>query len=257
MNKKYSMLVFSFLCTVQAHAAIIILPNGTKVDGSEVRAKANGDIILTTPNGQRIFTKGTYTKVQADKPAGYDEAIRAAREGRHDEAIGALEKIAQEYRFLEWDNTALGAIAQIQASRGNHKDAVDAYERLFRQSPELKTDAGLQGSYRTALLDAGMHDKLMPMLEQAISSGSRAEAAKAQIMRGDIRLSRGETEAAIMDYLRTSILFESEAAVHPESLYKAGEALEKIRDARSKDMSRRLIEKYPQSEFAQKARGRI
>lgn len=256
--KKNMLIIASVLgLLVQARAAVVILPNGNRVEGTDIRARPNGDIILTTPAGQQTFVRGAYAKAQADKPASFDQARALAGQGKHDEAIALLEKIATEYRFLDWDNNAIGAIAQIQTSRGNHKDAVDAYERLFRQSPDLKADAAAQGAYRTALLQAGMHDKLMPMLEEAIAKGSRADAAKAQIMRGDIRLSKGETEAAVMDYLRTAILFESETAVHPESLFKAGEALEKIRDPRAKDMYRRLVEKYPQSELAQKVRGRI
>ena len=255
--KNVAKLFLVFALSSAADGAVVILSNGNRVEGTEIRARPNGDIILTTPAGQQTFSKGTYAKAQADKPASFDQARSLAGQGKHDEAIALLEKIATDYRFLEWDNNAVVAIAQIQSSRGNHKDAVDAYDRLARQSPELKEDANIQAAYRSALLNAGMYDKLMPMIDQAISSGSRADAAKAQIMRGDIRMSKGETEAAAMDYLRTAILFESETAVHPESLLKAGEALEKMRDPRAKDMYRRLVEKYPQSEQAQKARGRI
>lgn len=253
----FAILLAGMLFSLHARAAVIILQNGARIEGTEVRAKSNGDIILKTPKGDQTFTKGTYAKVQTDRPAALDNAIKLAREGQYDNALQMLETIAADYRFLEWDNTAIRSIAQIQSTRGNHKDAVDAYERLYRQSPDAKNDPAISGAYQEALLQAGQHDKLKPMLDEAISNGTRADAAKAQILRGDIRLSRGETEAAVMDYLRTATLFESETAVHPEALFKAGEALEKLRDARAKDMYRRLVEKYPQSEYAQKARGKF
>lgn len=238
-------------------AAVVVLPNGNRIEGTEIRAQRNGDVILTTPAGQRTFTKGTYTKAIADKPAAFDQARSLASQGKHDEAIALLQKIADDYRFLDWDNNALVAIAQIQTTKNAHKEAVETYKSLFRQSPELKNEASLQSAYREALLKAGLYDELMPSIEEAITKGARADAAKAQLMRGDIRLSKGEVEAAVMDYLRTAILFESETAVHPEALFKAGEGLSQLRDPRAKEMYRKLVEKYPQSSFAQEARAKM
>lgn len=240
-----------------AGAAVVILPNGNRVEGSDIRASRNGDVVLTTPSGQRTFARGQYTQAIADKPASFDQARALAGQGKHDEAIAMLETIATEFRFLDWDNKALIAIAQIQSGRGNHKQAVEVYDRLFRQSPELKQDATAQWAYRDALLAAGEYDKLLPALDEMISKGSRADAARAQVMRGDVRLAQSQVEAAVMDYLRSAILFESEAATQPEALFKAGQGLEKLRDPRAKEMYRRLVTKYPSSTFAQEAKGKL
>jgi len=240
-----------------ASAATVILPNGSRVDGTAIRASRTGDIILTTSAGQQTFPRGQYAKAIADKPPAFDQARTLAGQGKHDEAIAVLEKIATEYRFLDWDNNSYVAIAQIQASRGNHTEAVEVYERLIRQAPELKDDAAIQANYRSALLSAKMFDKLLPSLDQAISKGSRSDAAKAQIMRGDIRLAQGQVEAAVMDYLRTAILFESEKAIQPEALFKAGQGLEQLRDSRAKEMYRKLVQNYPSSSYAQDARSKM
>jgi TolA-binding protein len=238
-------------------AATVILPNGNRIEGTDIRAQRNGDIILTTPAGQRTFARGTYAKAIADKPAAFDQARALAGQGKQDEAIAMLEKIANDFRYLDWDNNALVAIAQIQGSRNQTKEAVDTFERLLRQSPELRDDSNVQGLYRDALLKAGMYDKLEPVVNQMIAKGSRADAAKAQVIRGDIRMAKGEVEAAAMDYLRSAILFEAEVAVQPEALFKAGEALDRLRDPRAKEMYRKLVQKYPQSSFAQDARSRM
>lgn len=241
----------------QARGATVILPNGNRIEGTQIRASRNGDIILTTPAGQQTFPRGQYTKAIADKPAEFDQARALAGQGKYDEAIALLEKIATEYRYLEWDNNAFVAMAQIQSSRGNDSGAVDVYERLMRQSPEAKDDANIQWAYRSALLSAKMYDKLIPSLDQAILKGSRSDAAKAQIMRGDTKLAQGQVEAAVMDYLRTAILFESEAAVQPEALFKAGQGLEQLRDPRSKEMFKKLVQNYPSSSYAQDARSKM
>jgi len=238
-------------------AAIVVLPNGNRVEGTDIRASRTGDIVLTTPAGQRTFAKGQYTQAIADKPAGYDQARTLAGQGKHDEAIAILEKIVTDMRYLDWDNKSLIAIAQIQSSRNNHKEAVEAYDRLFRQAPELKADAAAQWAYRAELLSAGQYEKLLPSLDEAIAKGSRADAAKAQVMRGDIRMAQGQVDGAVMDYLRSAILFESESAVQPEALFKAGQGLEKLRDPRAKEMYRKLVSKYPSSSFAQEAKSKL
>ena len=239
------------------HAQVVILPNGNRIEGTDIRAQRNGDVILTTAAGQRTFARGQYAKAIAARPADFDQARTMAQQGRHADAIALLEKVATDFRFLDWDNQALAAIAQIQSQRNNHKEAVDVYERLIRQSPELRDDSTIQWAYRGALLSAQMFDKLSPALEQAITRGSRNDAARAQIMRGDIRLSQGQVEAAVMDYLRSAILFESETAVQPEALFKAAQGLERLRDPRAREMYRKLVQKYPQSTFAQEARSKM
>ncbi|MCB1102957.1 MAG: hypothetical protein KDL10_11365, partial [Kiritimatiellae bacterium] len=94
-------------------------------------------------------------------------------------------------------------------------------------------------------------------LEQVIATGSREQAARAQIMRGDAKMKRGLVEQAVMDYLRSAILFESETSVHPEALLKSAQGLEQLRDPRAKELYRKLVETYPQSPQAQQARGKL
>lgn len=251
-------LAVSVVCAADCvPAAVVVLSNGNRVEGTDIRASRTGDIVLTTPAGQRTFAKGQYTQAIADKPPGFDQARALAGQGKHDDAIAMLEKIVTDMRYLDWDNKSLIAIAQIQSSRNNHKEAVEAYDRLFRQAPELKADATAQWAYRAALLSAGQYEKLLPSLDEAIAKGSRSDAAKAQIMRGDIRLMQGQVDGAVMDYLRSAILFESESAVHPEALFKAGQGLEKLRDPRAKEMYRKLVSKYPSSSFAQEAKSKL
>lgn len=257
MRTSAAILAATMLMPLAAPAAEVILANGNRVQGTAIRAQRNGDIVLTTSIGQQTFTRGQYQKAIADRPAEFDQARTLHGQGKHEEALALLEKVATDYRYLDWDNQALMAVGQIQGSRGNFKESIDAYERLLAQSPELKNESTILWAYRDALLKGGMHDKLSPVLDEAVKSGSRNDAAKAQVMRGDIRMANGQLEAAAMDYLRSAILFESEKDVQPEALFKAGQALEKLRDARAGDMYRKVAEKYPDSPYAQDARGKM
>lgn len=238
-------------------AAYVITTQGQQIHGTDIRARPNGEIILTTPQGTRTFYPGQYIKAVADRPPEMDQALKLLQAKQYDQAIKILEDIAVRFRFLDWDNQARLAIANAYSSKGDFVAAVNAFEKLFAANPKSREETDILWAYRKALLDAQQFDKLEQQLQTAIASGSRTDAARAQIMRGDIRMAQNQIELAAMDYLRTAILFESEKAVQPEALWKAGDALEKLRDPRAKEMYRKLVENYPNSAQAAQARAKL
>lgn len=238
-------------------AAYVITTTGQRVDGTDIRAKSDGEIILTTVQGTRSFYPGQYAKAVADKPAEIDKAAALAESKQFDEAVKLLEDVILRYRFLDWDNQARAMLPKIYMKKGDYLSAISAYDKLFAGSPKSKEDPELQWGYRQTLLDAKQYDKLEQQLGSVISSGVRTDAARAQIMRGDAKMAQAQVEAAALDYLRTVVLYASEQAVQPEALYKAADALEKLRDARAKDMFRKLVDEYPASPEAAKAKPRL
>ena len=230
----------------------VVLPAGRK-EGTEIRANSKGDVILTSADGQRTFTKGQYLEAWADKPADYDKALQLGAAKNYDEAIKMLQGVATQFRFLGWDNKARLAIAQIQVAKADPVAAVATFDEILRESPQLKDDPEFVWPYRRAMVQAKMFDRVNPILDEVIAKGSRGDAAKAQNLRGDIRTVQGLTDAAALDYLRTVILFEAESEAQPEALYKAAEALEKKNDPRSKMLYERLKKEYPSSGYAAKA----
>jgi tetratricopeptide (TPR) repeat protein len=237
-------------------AAYVLLPNNTRIEGTDIRAKSDGEVILTTPQGQRSFPKGQYLRAVADKPADIDKAKQLAGAKSYDEAIRILNDIVSKFRYLEWDNSAHAMLAQIYMAKGDAGQAASEYEQIIRNSPDARSDAGLQWSYRESLLAAKQYDKLQPILTELIEKGERADAARAQIMRGDIREAQGQVEGAVMDYLRTVVLYANERDAQPEALFKAAEGLDKLRDPRARELYRKLAADYPGSPYAAKAAGR-
>jgi tetratricopeptide (TPR) repeat protein len=242
-----------FVATRAFAVPYVITTQGQRVEGTAIRATSEGEIILTLPNGQRSFFPGQYLKAVADKPAEIDQAAQLAQAKKYDEAIALLDKVVLHYRLLDWDNQASIVIGRVYAQKGDFAAAVGAYEKLFTTSPKSKEDPELQWAYRDALLQAKQYEKLETALNTVIGTGSRPEAARAQIMRGDIRTSQGQLESAVLDYLRTVVLFESEKEAQPEALFKAAETLKALRDPRAEGFYKKLIEQYPSSPYAQKA----
>ena len=242
--------------SVVAHASYVILQNNSRIDGTDIRANSRGEIILQTTAGSRTFPPGSYLKAVADKPAEFDQARQLAGQQKYDEAIKILNDLITRFRFLEWDNNSRALLAQIQMAKGDPAAAISVYDDLFRASADAKNDSAVLWAYRDALLKAKQFDKLEGTLNDTIAKGPRADAAKAQIMRGDIKLSQGQVEGAALDYLRTVILFKSEKEAQPAALLKAAQTLEKLRDARAGKLYAQLRDEYPQSPEAAAAAGK-
>lgn len=256
------LLVAAFLMTaswISAYAQnpYVILSNGSRVDGTDIRARSDGTIILTTPQGQVTYQKGQYQRAEAARPADFDRALQLAQQKNYDEALRLLEPVIQNYRFLNWDNQARALSAQIQSSKGDFAGAVTSYERLFQAAPDQRRENAVLWGYLSALLDAKQYDKLNPQLDDLIGKGSRADAARAQVVRGDAKMAQGQVEGAVMDYLRSALLFESERSVLPEALFKAAEGLERLRDPRSRDLYRRVAQEFGGTPYAQRAQGKF
>jgi TolA-binding protein len=243
--------------TAAAQNPFVILPNGARVEGTDIRARADGTIILTTPQGQVTYARGQYQRAEAARPAEFDRARQLAQQRKYDEALRLLEQIATNYRFLHWDIQARILMAQIQAARGDHAAAVSMYERLFQTAPDQRRESAVMWGYLTALAEAKQYEKLLPQLDELVARGSRADAARAQVLRGDVKMAQGQVEPAVMDYLRSALLYETERATLPEALFKAAEGLERLRDPRSRDLYRRVAQEFAGTPFAQRAQGKF
>ena len=240
-------------------APYVMLPNGSRVDGTAIRALSTGDINLTTEVGVRTFPKGSYLKAVADKPPEYDQAVAARNAKKYDDAAKLLEGVVARFRYLGWDVEASKLLAQVLLEKGDAEGAVQAYEKLFLLSPEAKQNSDVAWGLRRAMLQAKQYPALLRQLDAVAAAGSRPEAARAQTMRGDIQLAQNNVELAAMDYLRTAILFQDvkDAAIQGEAHFKAASALEQMREPRAKDLYKKVVSDFGASPYAAQARGKI
>lgn len=240
-----------------AQASYVITSDNRRIEGTTIRATADGSIVLTTVRGDVTFSPGQFREAMADEPAEWKQAQSLVAAKKYDEAITLLQDVARRYRLLGWDVQAQRLLGRAQALKGDYPAAVTSYETLFRNNAASRSDPETLWSYRQILLEAKQFDKLSAMLNEVVAKGARPDAARAQTMRGDIKLVQNQVEGAAMDYLRTVVLFASERAQQPEALFKAGDALEKLRDPRAKQMFQKLVNEFPSSPEAQQARGRM
>jgi hypothetical protein len=240
-------------------APYVVMPNGEKVPGTAIRALANGDINLTTDMGVRTFPKGSYAKAVADKPAEYDQAVAAMSAKKYEDAAKLFAGIVVSHRNLEWDVQASRQLPQALLGKGDAEGAVQAYEKLFLLAPAEKQNPDVAWGMRRAMLAAKQYAALIRQLDAVAAAGNRADAARAQTMRGDVQLAQNNVELAALDYLRTAILFTDvrDPVLQGEACFKAAAALEQLRDPRAKDLYKKVVSEYGASPYAAQAQGKM
>lgn len=262
-NRHIVLLAAAAALLVLAEAALaapyVILRDGTRKEGTRIRADKDGTIQLLTAQGLVPYAKGTYQEAAADKPAEFDKLSAAVKVGKVDDStIKALKDLVSSMRYLKWDVEGQKLLAEALLKKGDAAAADLAYKELYTFNPELQKDVEIGWGHRRAMLAAKQYASLQKSLDAVVAAGPRSEAARAQNMRGDIWLAQNKLEAAAMDYLRTAILFADvkDPAIQGEACFKAAQCLEKLRDSRYKDLYRKCATEYRSSTYAAQCQGK-
>ena len=263
----FALTLFTFMA-VTTHGDVPGSP--VTVDGKQLtgvlrwKAVARKYVITIAVGGatkQQIETElapEQIAKMQIAKPKDLDNAIRAVQSGKGESVIGALDKIAQEYSMLQWDEQATRWLVEAYMQKGDANSAIKAAERTVALRPETGYKGEMAVTYWQALLKGDRASKLEGLLDDAIKSGSREATAYALILRGDLILKRGESNdnlenALINGYLRVITLFRNVKAAQPEALYKTAKCLEKLgQTARAGEQMDLLRKDFADSEWARK-----
>ena len=145
-------------------------------------------------------------------------------------------------------------LARVYLPLKQFENSAREYEELFKLQPKRMDNLKDRSSYMQALLGSGRIQQVAQMVDEDIASGSREAAARAQIVRGDMKAASGQHEEALLDYLRTALLFKAQTAVLPEATYKTGVALKNLNDPRADEYFKKVIDEFPDSEFAELAK---
>ncbi len=197
-------------------------------------------------------------RVQAVKPAKWDEIRKNVSSKNFGAAIPALEAIMKEYTMLQYDTEAGSYLARIYMAQNRPADAVRICQSLIATQPEAGTRSSLAPVYWKALLATGQGANLAPTLDEAVRTAPRNIAAQALIVRGDLLKEQGKVKEALADgYLRVVVLFANVEEAQPEALSKAAAAFDTLQQGQyAEKMRQQLLSRYSQSEEARKLRGR-
>ncbi len=230
-----------------------------------------GNIRWSTREKAYIVTKGNVelqvkeTDVAAldiDEPAGFSAAVQQVEKGQGAAAIPALQKIANEFKHLQWDKPAGRYLAEAYIAAGKAEDALKTCQGIISGEPSAAYKGELAPAYWNALLALKKTSALEAALAKAAKSGDRFSSGAALILRGDIIMTGGNesndaAKKALTDgYLRVVYLYrdaEVAAKLQPEALYKAARCFEKLgQSGRADSMRSDLKKNYASSPWAAK-----
>jgi hypothetical protein len=204
MRWRNSLPVFLMVCSVDA--AYVVTQSGRQINGVEISATAEGSVSLTTASGQKMtFRKGQYRKASADKPKELGRAVELLRDGKGEQAVPLLGKVKADCRFLAWDQEATRLLADYYFDSEQFAEAAAEFQAL-----ENFADPAIQSRHREALLKSGNMEAVLPALEKDIACGSREAAARAYLMRGDLKAGNGDPEGARRDWLKVATFFKAQ-----------------------------------------------
>jgi tetratricopeptide (TPR) repeat protein len=256
--KKLTLMFVLSAAAVAQGAPYIVNSAGQQVFGTAIQAQTDGTVLLTTPQGQTLaFAPGAYREAFADKPAAIDEAVALTQAGDLAEAADRLEGVKRNYAHLGWDRQAGRMLGRVYLLLEQFDEAAGEYEELFTAQPELKENERERFYYMQALAGAGRAKEAAAMVDEEIAKGTREAAARAQLVRGDLKMQSGQIEEALLDYLRTAILFRAQTETIPDATYRTATALKKLNDPRAANWFQLVVDEFPRSDFAGKAKGEL
>jgi len=199
---RHSLLLF---LVFPADAAFVEVNSGQRIDGVQISASANGAVTLVTATGQKMtFRKGQYRRAVADKPREFLQIEKLLKSDDPSKAEALLKKIKSNYRFLSWDQNAIDQLANLYFEQGRFAEAVAEFQAL--EAP----NATAQSRLCEAMVKSGDPAQVLSLLEEEIASGSREAAARAYLLRGDLRAANGNTAGARRDWLKVATFFKSQ-----------------------------------------------
>jgi tetratricopeptide (TPR) repeat protein len=213
----------------------IVGKRGDVIEVDRLSARSDGTLTARKGNVTRNYGPDQYAKAVGEKPPEIDQAARLAAQKKFDEAIELLEQVVRGSRFLTWDLQAMKFIGQVQNQKGDHQEAVRVIDKLLERDEEYKSDPEAMQVYWEALMGTENYSKLLTSLDEAIANAPRELAARAQIMRGNVKLQRQQYQDAVLDYLRTVVFFKEQKEAMAEALRLTASTMEKMRDPRAEE----------------------
>ena len=204
--KASSTLLLAMLLTALTNGAHVVNNVGRKINGVRISALEDGSVTLVTASGQKMtFRKGQYREAFADRPNELAQAEALLKQGDGGKAVPLLQKVKAGYRFLGWDGRAIRLLADHYYESGQFKEAALEYGLL-----EALDDPAIQARHREALVKSGDLEQVLPVINADIAGGSREAAARAYLLRGELKAANGDMEGARRDWMKVATLFKAQ-----------------------------------------------
>ena len=210
---------------------------GAKVSGVDIAAEPDGTLMLEMEQGgpKQTFKPGSYRFAYVPKPKLVGELERAYEAKKYDLVAQHGPGIFSKCKYLGWGDYVAYVEGMALLDSGKPELALDKFE-LGRKTPG-KCSAEVAKGRIMALVALKRDEEAAAELEKLSQADDEDVAAFAFNARGQIMSRQGKKKDAVLQYLKTLLLFEPGDATRErdEARKQVVALLKEMNDPRAKD----------------------
>ena len=206
------LIAFAALSTY-AQKCYVVKADGSQLKAFDIKVKSpNGDLNVLVKQGQQplLFSRNMYRFAVVPKPQQVEQLGAALLADKYDDVLAASKQLYEAYKFLGWGDYIACCQAQAYLGKNNFDEANKALA-LAKRTPGPNREDIIETEIK-CLIKAQKYDKTEELLKNLMMSKDDTIAAKAFNMRGEALLAQGQKKQAVLEYLKTLLLFDKKKA---------------------------------------------
>lgn len=227
-------LLLGAIIHAQRQDCYVIRADNQRIRAREITADANGNLSVNVDGNLKMPLRwGSYRLAMIPKPKEVEELEKLFDADNFDEVIKTAPAIFDQYKYLGWADTIAALQCESFLALGKPGEA----SAIFQNARKFPAE-NMQKFQRVLLLEMlakKEFDRVENELKRMILDKDDSKAAFAFNMKGQLYEAKGQKREAILEYLKTVILFEGKGKLKRErdvAKQKAVALMKELKDPR-------------------------
>lgn len=210
---KHSSSIFLFCLLIatclfaQKQDCYVITAAGQRQKAVSIQADAQGNLTVSIDGKMKVpFKAGSYKIAVIPKPKEVTDLEKLANEEKYEELITAAPAVFDAYKYLGWADAIAALQCEAYLATDKPAKANETYQLALKFPRE--NNVKLQRIRLLDLVGKKQYDVVEQEAQKLILSKDDSLAAFAFNIRGQIREAQGQKKEAVLEYLKTVLLFE-------------------------------------------------
>lgn len=196
----------------QSRDCYVYKTDGSRQKGQKIEvSNAQGDIVLHIDGRLKVpFKRNAYRYVTTPRPRELDQLDQLMEQEKYQEVVKNAPALFEAYKFLGWGDYLISVECEARIALKQ----IDEAKKLLSRANAF-AGANTDMLYRAQLLlmiEDKQYDKTEEILNRMITSRRDKDAAFAFNMRGQLCLAKGQKKQAVLEYLKTLLVFDNKKA---------------------------------------------
>jgi len=224
----------------------VIDRTGNYVYGSAIQADPTGKIsIKLSGSGTRSFSSGQYRSAHAPAPQAMKDATGFMRQGNWDAALGKLDGAWRTHKYLG----SAGSIARLRSTCFIKKGQAAEADKALSEGLRFEKDPDGKTKLNAARAEVQIAQGNLAAAEATLTRirGGLADPETATFVfntRGMLLNKKGQKREAILQYLKTVLLYPKAGHVRRDALMQVVAIMKELKDNRASQFASVLKNDY-------------